>query len=215
MFFLFFFVVVFYFSFFLFFKGIVASRMRLKKMRITISLSLKLERMRKQIENLLFFHILYIFTFFFSYVADLGINDDMDPGVFVIAWKLGCVTPWVITKTEWMNGWSHQGAGSIAEMKTKLSGWRKDLEDNKVLMEGKRKLENLNVFLKVFTLFYNWVFDHMRGDKRILDWEQTKVKGKKENRKESCFCFVSVKIVCRFFGKLFCRAASGQCSANG
>jgi hypothetical protein len=52
--------------------------------------------------------------------------------VFVIAWKLGCVTPWVLSKTEWMNGWSQQGCATVGEMKTKLTAWRKDLEDNKV-----------------------------------------------------------------------------------
>lgn len=40
-----------------------------------------------------------------AYLADLGIMDDMDPGLFVVSWKLQCATPWVITKTEWMNGW--------------------------------------------------------------------------------------------------------------
>jgi hypothetical protein len=93
-----------------------------------------------------------------AYMADLGITDDMDPSIFIIAWKLGCVTPWVISKAEWMNGWSLQGASTVADMKGKLTGWRKDLED-----------------AKVFTVFYNWVFDHMRGDKRILDWEQVKI----------------------------------------
>ncbi len=93
-----------------------------------------------------------------AYMADLGITDDMDPSIFIIAWKLGCATPWVISKAEWMNGWSVQGAATTADMKQKLATWRKDLEDP-----------------KVFTTFYNWVFDHMRGDKRILDWEQVKI----------------------------------------
>lgn len=110
-----------------------------------------------------------------SYVADLGINDDMDPGVFVIAWKLGCATPWVLSKTEWMNGWSQQGASTVAEMKAKLAGWRKDLEDNKVWKNKRALCARFLRSEQVFTVFYNWVFDHMRGDKRILDWEQTKV----------------------------------------
>lgn len=93
-----------------------------------------------------------------AFLQDLHILDDMDPGLFVVSWKLGCATPWVISKTEWMNGWPLHGASNAKEMQKKLTEWRKELVDP-----------------HAFTLFYNWVFDYMRGDKRILDWEQTKI----------------------------------------
>ena len=94
-----------------------------------------------------------------AFMADLGITDDMDPGIFIIGWKLSCCMPWVISKAEWMNGFMVQGASSIAEMKKKLTQWRKDLKASD----------------EAFAIYYNWVFDLMRGDKRILEWDQSKI----------------------------------------
>jgi hypothetical protein len=178
-------------------------------MKITIRPFLKQELTRKQI------FLLGLCVCFCNeherYVADLGINDDMDPGVFVIAWKLGCATPWVLSKTEWMNGWSQQGASSVAEMKSKLAGWRKDLEDNKV-----DQVELISIEMLIQTNRRSPCFTI--GS--LITCEATSVFWT-GNRQRSvvlfvCLCVVFFIVGCkRFFGKLSCRIANGPCSVSG
>jgi len=40
---------------------------------------------------------------------DLDMDPQGDPHLLVIAWKLNCETVWLITRDEWMIGWSVYG----------------------------------------------------------------------------------------------------------
>jgi hypothetical protein len=44
-----------------------------------------------------------------EFQKDLGITDDEDPALLIIAWKLNSRTVWEISLNEWMNGFTHAG----------------------------------------------------------------------------------------------------------
>lgn len=126
-------------------------------------------------------------------VKDLGISDEFDPGLLIVSWKLGCVRPWVISKAEWMNTWPLYGCAKESDIKKKLTEWRKELTND-----------------SAFTVFYNWVMDYLREDKRILDFEQAKIVWQSKLWLFAFVCFLS------HTPSKFCFAkGSGLFSTNG
>jgi len=90
---------------------------------------------------------------------DLGISDDDDPTTMIIAWKLKTETVWEISRDEFMNGFTIFGCASIDKIKAKAKEW---------VDETKKKEQD-------FKHFYNFVFDYLKEDKKILLLEEALV----------------------------------------
>eukprot|EP01117_Protostelium_nocturnum_P019898 TRINITY_DN873_c0_g1_i1.p1 TRINITY_DN873_c0_g1~~TRINITY_DN873_c0_g1_i1.p1 ORF type:complete len:396 (+),score=157.60 TRINITY_DN873_c0_g1_i1:165-1352(+) len=92
-----------------------------------------------------------------DYSTDLGITDDKDPGLLVIAWKLGvnhgkC---WEYSRNEFVMGWAVSGAHNLKEMKNKLDEWKKELNTP-----------------ARFKSFYQFCFDYLKEERKILSMEE-------------------------------------------
>jgi len=92
-----------------------------------------------------------------QYGQDLGITDDKDPLLMIIAWKLGVNQGkcWEFTRETFIGGWSLLECSNIASMKKKCIQWREELK-------------NPNNFKN----FYNWVFDYLKEERKILAMEE-------------------------------------------
>eukprot|EP01118_Nematostelium_gracile_P010664 TRINITY_DN370_c0_g1_i1.p1 TRINITY_DN370_c0_g1~~TRINITY_DN370_c0_g1_i1.p1 ORF type:complete len:398 (-),score=125.38 TRINITY_DN370_c0_g1_i1:26-1219(-) len=88
---------------------------------------------------------------------DLGIVDDKDPGLLIISWKLNVNHEkcWEITRDEFIGGFSIHGCHNVASIKKKLEAWRGQLKN-----------------AQKFKSFYNYVFDYLKEDKKILSLEE-------------------------------------------
>jgi len=82
---------------------------------------------------------------------DLGATDEDDPLLMVVAWKLNCQTTWEFTKDEFMNGFMLYGCSSLKSIQQKCEEWKASIRDE-----------------RIFKQFYHFVFDYLRGDKKIL-----------------------------------------------
>jgi len=87
-----------------------------------------------------------------EFQKELGIVEDDDPTLMVIAWKLKTETLWEISRDEFMNGFTIYGCGSMDKIKAKAREW---------MDEVKKKEQD-------FKHFYNFVFDYLKEDKKIL-----------------------------------------------
>eukprot|EP01119_Soliformovum_irregulare_P010969 TRINITY_DN2710_c0_g1_i1.p1 TRINITY_DN2710_c0_g1~~TRINITY_DN2710_c0_g1_i1.p1 ORF type:complete len:615 (-),score=204.72 TRINITY_DN2710_c0_g1_i1:16-1860(-) len=85
----------------------------------------------------------------------IGIVDDDDIMVLAIPWKMKCGKVWEISKEEFMNTWTITGCSTLEKMKSKVKEWREDL---------KKEIE--------FKQFYNFVFDYLKEDKKILTLDE-------------------------------------------
>lgn len=94
----------------------------------------------------------------FQFASDVGAVDDTDPLLLVIAWKLKGEKPWEFTREEWVRGFSMYGLHDIASIKTTSHKWKSDIfkDDD------------------AFKPFYNWTFDYLREDRKILSIEEVK-----------------------------------------
>jgi len=92
-----------------------------------------------------------------SFQTDLGITQDDDPGLMIIAWKLGCCETWIFSRDEWMEGWTLAGCHTVEQMIQKLMEWNKELtRDN-----------------ELYKLFYGFVFNYLRGEKKVLTIDES------------------------------------------
>jgi len=94
-----------------------------------------------------------------KYSHDLGITDDKDPMMLVVAWKLNvnhnkC---WEFTKEEFM-GWTIQSCWNIDTMKKKCAQWREEIKNP-----------------SKFKQFYNFTFDYLKEEKKVLAIEEAAV----------------------------------------
>jgi len=92
-----------------------------------------------------------------QYGQDLGVTDDKDPMLMIIAWKLNVShgKVWEFTRDEFVGGWAIHGAHNIDSMKKKCKEWREEVKN-----------------AAKFKQFYNYVFDYLREDKKILVMEE-------------------------------------------
>jgi len=92
-----------------------------------------------------------------QYGQDLGITDDKDPMLLVVAWKLNVNhnKTWEFTREEFVGGWSIHGCYNLDTMKKKCKEWKDELKNS-----------------QKFKQFYNYVFDYLREDKKILAMEE-------------------------------------------
>jgi len=79
-----------------------------------------------------------------QYSQDLGITEDKDPMLMIIAWKLNVVhgKTWEYTRDEFVGGWAINGCHSIDSMRKKCKEWRDELKN-----------------AAKFKQFYNFIFD--------------------------------------------------------
>jgi len=87
---------------------------------------------------------------------DLEVSGDEDISPLVLAWKLHAETVWLFTREEFVNGWTVYSCSTIDRMKARIAQWKKEVETNGDL----------------FRSFYQFVFDYLRGDKKILLLEE-------------------------------------------
>jgi len=87
-----------------------------------------------------------------EFQKDLGVVDDDDPLLMIIAFKLKTETLWEVSREEFMNGFTISGCASIDKIKSKAKEWRDELKNHE----------------KEFKQFYNFVFDYLKEDKKIL-----------------------------------------------
>eukprot|EP01116_Phalansterium_solitarium_P000779 TRINITY_DN10640_c0_g1_i1.p1 TRINITY_DN10640_c0_g1~~TRINITY_DN10640_c0_g1_i1.p1 ORF type:complete len:391 (-),score=133.22 TRINITY_DN10640_c0_g1_i1:147-1319(-) len=91
-----------------------------------------------------------------TYSSELGISDDKDPGLLVVAWKLNATTKvWEFTRGEFVGGWSVLGCWNLDTMKRKLREWKDELKNP-----------------AKFKPFYNFCFDYLKEEKKILSTEE-------------------------------------------
>jgi len=92
-----------------------------------------------------------------QYSHDLGVTDDKDCGLLVIAWKLNTRDgkAWEYSRQSFIDGWSLESVYSVDQMKKKLKTWKDELKQ-----------------AAKFKSFYFFVFDYLREDKTILSMEE-------------------------------------------
>lgn len=92
-----------------------------------------------------------------QYGQDLGITDDKDPMLLVVAWKLNVNHQkcWEFNRDEFVGGWAIHGCHNIDTMKKKTKEWREELKN-----------------AAKFKQFYNYVFDYLKEEKKILVMEE-------------------------------------------
>eukprot|EP01118_Nematostelium_gracile_P009874 TRINITY_DN3344_c0_g1_i1.p1 TRINITY_DN3344_c0_g1~~TRINITY_DN3344_c0_g1_i1.p1 ORF type:complete len:478 (+),score=122.35 TRINITY_DN3344_c0_g1_i1:159-1592(+) len=88
---------------------------------------------------------------------DLGVEDDEDPLMLIISWKLNCKTVWEISRDEFMNGFTIHGCVTIDQIKQKSKEWHQEIRNNDVQ----------------FKKFYNFAFDYLKEDKTILGIDES------------------------------------------
>mmetsp|Transcript_17632 Transcript_17632/g.24490 ORF Transcript_17632/g.24490 Transcript_17632/m.24490 type:complete len:605 (+) Transcript_17632:224-2038(+) len=91
-----------------------------------------------------------------EFAKDLGVESDDDPTLLVIAWKLKAEKVWELSKEEFMNGFMINACNSIDKIKAKAKEWKDDLKTN----------------AQHFKQFYNFVFDYLKEDKKVLLTEE-------------------------------------------
>jgi len=91
-----------------------------------------------------------------KYSQDLGIVDDKDPSLLVIAWKLNTVHGkcWELTREEFL-GWAIHSCWNLDTMKKKAASWRDEIKN-----------------AAKFRQFYNFVFDYLKEDKKVIGVEE-------------------------------------------
>jgi hypothetical protein len=91
-----------------------------------------------------------------QYGQDLGITDDKDPMLMIISWKLNVShgKVWEFNRDEWM-GWAIHGCHNVSSMQKKCKEWRDELKNS-----------------AKFKQFYNYVFDYLREEKKVLVMEE-------------------------------------------
>jgi DCN1-like protein 4/5 len=94
----------------------------------------------------------------FQFATDAGAKDDSDPLLLIIAYKLSGEHPWEFSRDEWVRGFSLNGLHDIVGIKKVAGQWKKDIFAD----------------ADAFKLFYNWCFDYLREDRKILSMEETK-----------------------------------------
>jgi len=87
-----------------------------------------------------------------EFQKDLGVTDEEDPVILILAWKLRAETVWEFSKDEFMNGFWLLGCNSIDKIKSFVKEWKKDLKSKD----------------NYFKSFYNFVFDYLKEDRTIL-----------------------------------------------
>jgi len=89
---------------------------------------------------------------------DLGQEDDKDPVLLLVAFKLNARDRkvWEISRPSWISGWAVQGAYDADSMKKKIKSWKEEL------------VKDANTF----KLFYFFCFDYLKEDKTILSLDE-------------------------------------------
>jgi len=92
-----------------------------------------------------------------EYGQDLGITDDKDPMLMVVAWKLNANHGkcWEFIRDEFVGGWAIHGCYNIPTMRKKCAQWRDEVKTP-----------------TKFKQFYYFVFDYLKEDKKILAMEE-------------------------------------------
>jgi len=90
-----------------------------------------------------------------EFQRDLGSSDEEDPILLIIAWKLQAEAVWEISREEFMNAFSITGCFTIEKIKNKIKEWRSELHEN-----------------QHFKQFYNFAFDYLKEEKKMLLTEE-------------------------------------------
>jgi len=92
-----------------------------------------------------------------AYSQDLGITDEKDPALLIVAWKLNAkdAKVWEISRESFVGGWSLEGVYTLDQMKKKNKQWKEELKQ-----------------APKFKSFYYFVFDYLKEDKTILSMEE-------------------------------------------
>lgn len=92
-----------------------------------------------------------------QYSKDLGVTDEKDPAMLIIAWKLNAKDKraWEFSKDTYIGGWSLEGCYGIDTMKKKVKTWKDELKTP-----------------AKFKAFYNFVFDYLKEERTILTIEE-------------------------------------------
>lgn len=88
---------------------------------------------------------------FLQYGQALGVIEDTDPGLLLLAFKLNARRQWEFDHQEFINGWSSCGCFSVEEMKKQLDEWRDEIKDR-----------------KHFRDFYFFVFDYLKEQNKVI-----------------------------------------------
>jgi len=88
---------------------------------------------------------------FLQYGKDLGVVEDSDPGLMILAWKLDAKEQWEFNREEFVNGWVGYSCATLEAMKKRLSEWREDL----------KKTDH-------FRKFYFFVFDYLKEERKTI-----------------------------------------------
>eukprot|EP01119_Soliformovum_irregulare_P011989 TRINITY_DN3076_c0_g1_i1.p1 TRINITY_DN3076_c0_g1~~TRINITY_DN3076_c0_g1_i1.p1 ORF type:complete len:547 (+),score=157.09 TRINITY_DN3076_c0_g1_i1:158-1642(+) len=94
-----------------------------------------------------------------QYISDLKFQDEDDPAIFLICWKLNCKRLYKISKDEFMNGWAIQKCKSLDDMKAAVNRWKDEVSRNDAL----------------YKRFYIYMFDYLREDKQVVGIEEAMV----------------------------------------
>jgi len=92
-----------------------------------------------------------------QYSQDLGVTDEKDPALLIMAWKLNAKDSkvWEFSRDSFVGGWSLEGVYSLDQMKKKTKTWKEELKQ-----------------APKFKSFYYFVFDYLKEDKTILSMEE-------------------------------------------
>jgi len=88
---------------------------------------------------------------FLEYGKALGIQEDNDIGLMILAWKFGAKEQWEFHRDEFVGGWTGYGCATIEKMKSKLQEWRTEVAKS-----------------EVFKKFYYFVFDYLKEDRKTV-----------------------------------------------
>eukprot|EP01090_Pellita_catalonica_P005692 TRINITY_DN1592_c0_g1_i1.p1 TRINITY_DN1592_c0_g1~~TRINITY_DN1592_c0_g1_i1.p1 ORF type:complete len:391 (+),score=83.05 TRINITY_DN1592_c0_g1_i1:41-1213(+) len=87
---------------------------------------------------------------FLEYGKALGVVDDEDLGLFLLAWRLDAVEEQLeLQQDEFIDGWTSHGAADIPAMKEKLNEWREEIKDP-----------------SEFKKFYFFMFDYLKEERK-------------------------------------------------
>jgi len=93
-----------------------------------------------------------------QYGQDLGMVDEKDPILIVVAWKLNLLAShrkvWEYSREGFVNGWALIGCWNLETMKKKVKPWCDEAKSAK------------------FKPFYLYVFDYLREEKTVLSMEE-------------------------------------------
>jgi len=92
-----------------------------------------------------------------QFSQDLGITDEKDPTLLIVAWKLNAKDKkvWEFSRESFVGGWALEGCYNVETMKKKSKQWKDEVK------QGPK-----------FKAFYYFVFDYLREDKTILSLEE-------------------------------------------